>query len=803
MSPISTRHTGILVVLGVTLWAQLLSGGEIAGRRLNQFGGTVHESFIWVNGAGNNAPGARGIGFSWLGNFTISDLPAGSYHLIAGEHGASPYNVLETPLQVPAAGTVEVELRDGHTMGSTGLTDLGECLWAAQTFVATGRDLALVSLVSPSGGSRVRVTVREDGPQGPQVGPARTFTNGSLFPAGARWNAGELSLTPGRTYAVRFDSTTGTPWRPALGYRINEYPNGHAWLDGLAIPEAELSLSMQCRDTGYIDGYRVDNWWRPNTYTEYVQTFLASGSELRLASLMPAGQESYLMRASVHQWTGAWPPGPQIGFAKYAQMSSNLMHGFIWGPGELPMTPGATYAIRYVRADGQPYAIYGDSDAYAGGQAYFDGVPSAGIDMAGRLLFKEQDRGDIQLSNLSFTPISATQARVTFVTDVPTVATVGYRLGTPVFETIVPSDGVERTTHEITVNNLTPGTSYGMSILAFNAGRNVLRTAPALVTTLAETVSLDGMVISQVGPVNGAEVILEPLGLRTFTDPGGYFHFSHVPTGQHELRARAAGFPSKSLTLEATAGPAVDAAILLGAHSNLLAGADDSPLAGWTEYGRFGGEWNTGQWSVHARTGSKWVGSVGNWSPKSGGIYRPVPVEPGRRYHFGGFVQTRAYGSLEYDPIDGLSVARIGVDPTGGTDPAGPSVIWARFRFTGREWMEQGVEFTATSSTATLFAEHKWEDFYLIPPWYIAAFDDLWIGAVRPTIPDLDYDGDVDQDDFGRFQACLSGAGVIQTDPDCGSARLDGDEDVDGDDLVIFQRCMSGPNVPTDLECAD
>ncbi len=41
-----------------------------------------------------------------------------------------------------------------------------------------------------------------------------------------------------------------------------------------------------------------------------------------------------------------------------------------------------------------------------------------------------------------------------------------------------------------------------------------------------------------------------------------------------------------------------------------------------------------------------------------------------------------------------------------------------------------------------------------------AGFDDLWIGHKMNTIPDFDHDGDVDQADFGHFQACVSEANV-------------------------------------------
>jgi hypothetical protein len=68
---------------------------------------------------------------------------------------------------------------------------------------------------------------------------------------------------------------------------------------------------------------------------------------------------------------------------------------------------------------------------------------------------------------------------------------------------------------------------------------------------------------------------------------------------------------------------------------------------------------------------------------------------------------------------------------------------------------------------------------------------------------DIDCDGDVDQEDFGPFQMCLTGSGVTQSDPACHDAKLDGDVDVDGDDFAVFLGCLSGPDVPADLDCAD
>lgn len=68
---------------------------------------------------------------------------------------------------------------------------------------------------------------------------------------------------------------------------------------------------------------------------------------------------------------------------------------------------------------------------------------------------------------------------------------------------------------------------------------------------------------------------------------------------------------------------------------------------------------------------------------------------------------------------------------------------------------------------------------------------------------DFDQDGDVDLDDFGHLQMCLTGTAVPQNSAECQDAKLAGNSYVDGSDLALFAACLSGANVPAEPACAE
>ncbi len=145
-------------------------------------------------------------------------------------------------------------------------------------------------------------------------------------------------------------------------------------------------------------------------------------------------------------------------------------------------------------------------------------------------------------------------------------------------------------------------------------------------------------------------------------------------------------------------------------------------------------------------------------------------------------VQNGGLGTLNYTITDDADW--LGVSPESGTSTGEVDPIQISYDTAGLEIGTHQATITVTSPDATNSPETLAVTVEIIP-----------VG------PDFDGDGDVDQEDFGHFQVCLTGPGVPQTSLDCQDARLDEDEDVDQEDFAIFRGCMSGPDVPADPQC--
>jgi hypothetical protein len=81
-----------------------------------------------------------------------------------------------------------------------------------------------------------------------------------------------------------------------------------------------------------------------------------------------------------------------------------------------------------------------------------------------------------------------------------------------------------------------------------------------------------------------------------------------------------------------------------------------------------------------------------------------VPVSNGMDYAFGGKIVTFWKGAGG-ETNDTKIFKRIGLDPTGGTDHAGPNVVWTDWLGLDNAWTSPALAVAATSNTVTVFIQ--------------------------------------------------------------------------------------------------
>lgn len=87
------------------------------------------------------------------------------------------------------------------------------------------------------------------------------------------------------------------------------------------------------------------------------------------------------------------------------------------------------------------------------------------------------------------------------------------------------------------------------------------------------------------------------------------------------------------------------------------------------------------------------------------GIYQQISgLTPGQGYGFDIPIVTYWRGP-GYPDSNGKMVKQVGIDPTGGTDPTSPNVIWGATDSNDKAWVYMDVAATAQASTITVFAK--------------------------------------------------------------------------------------------------
>jgi hypothetical protein len=121
--------------------------------------------------------------------------------------------------------------------------------------------------------------------------------------------------------------------------------------------------------------------------------------------------------------------------------------------------------------------------------------------------------------------------------------------------------------------------------------------------------------------------------------------------------------------------------------------------------------------------------------PFDAGIYQQVGgLTPGLGYAFNA-PMTSVYRSTGQPPVDDKIFKRVGLDPTGGTNPDAPTVIWSEADGTDRTWrVRLRAAAFAQSSTVTVFARVTSPEPVEPPPFLNQSWIDSAILAQTPYV---------------------------------------------------------------------
>jgi hypothetical protein len=153
-----------------------------------------------------------------------------------------------------------------------------------------------------------------------------------------------------------------------------------------------------------------------------------------------------------------------------------------------------------------------------------------------------------------------------------------------------------------------------------------------------------------------------------------------------------------------------------------------STIPGWVKTGGVDIRASDGSWFWSLKpTNGTWLcqGAV-NGSSSDGGIYQRVAgVVPGREYTFSAWVMTapRENSTWKYDVWNSqgrLIYMRLGLDPTGGVNPAASSVQWTPRLYSHRRYTHLAKTAAATGTNLTVFVSMKGDG----EEWHNYALDD-------------------------------------------------------------------------------
>jgi hypothetical protein len=610
--------------------------------------------------------GAPRTGMTGMANAGFTEYPfcAGRWSFTFREHlGLFPRIASHVPIDASRVNTCDMLIDwvyepDGCVWGPA-------CRTFGQTFVARRTELVAVTFLVASPRGTFRVSVREKGPGGLVVAPARSVVSGhSMEWASARWRAGEVSLAPGKTYCVVIDRDDGKAWNPYFHASGNVYDAGHAFFDGEARPESDLALwIMEEPDDlsrAVVEDAGVDEWVRGTTGVRLAPRT----PNLRLITVKLAPVTTFCVNLVAFVWDGKERRrllcGPKYCVA-CARPDSAYDGAFLFGPDELPCRPGTPCFVEIFTVpfeEGAAPVIPGDRSSLPLRDlrvlAYGETAPGARPVIA-NLAARFTTNRSLALSWQLSAPGSV-------MIDVPRI---GDRAG---FVHVPPAGATEAV-----LTGIPAGVDCDFRLLAFGAKPSVLKPSRYVWRTpLYRVRSPGGEPAPRLWPETPPSFV--PLAPRPAAgtlraDPPVYGHEVAVDGGDFE-----SGLGAWKETKPGTGGVSGPAAGI-------------TPFRGERMYG----------WTHRAGAERRDV-------LLENGITQTVPTVPGHWYEF----SLRAVTDVGAGPRGDTRI-RLAVDAEGGERFTGANA--SQWYWTDGRWLRLSHRFRARSDRATLYAGlFRWRD---------------------------------------------------------------------------------------------
>lgn len=421
-----------------------------------------------------------------------------------------------------------------------------------------------------------------------------------------------------------------------------------------AWPDRDLGVVIMSDDDGLITDLFTRSSGAPlSSVTSVGQTFTAHGASLISAAfwLADPSAPTYVLRVLANG-----PGGTQIGTTKRgkpARLTADPEMIVAWAPGECPLTAGQLYYLEVTKDGGGTFnSVYVNrSNPYASGQAYQAGAALAGVDLAGTIM-EEESAGSaaqpaVRIPSDPYVPQvgrTTNQFRVTWTTDVPSDSKVEYAAEHPPY-TAALIDPAMALNHSVTLTELQAHTMYHFRVTSTTTNRR-----PA--------VSRDFVICTRPAATN---LLVNP----SFEDGTGASPRSTIP--------------------------------------------------GWTKTGGADIRTSDGSWfwSLKPTNGTWLLQGTVNGSASDANVYQRVSgVTPGGEYTFSAWVMTamRENNAWKYDVWNSqgrLIYMRLGIDPTGGTNPTNATVQWTPRMYSHRHYTQLARTAVAQNTNLTVFISMK------------------------------------------------------------------------------------------------